>query len=63
MGVKGFHFLQRLTNTSAEGRHAFALGFRFGYWPCLGGPFVQLALGKHIVSIWYGVVWKGTAFP
>lgn len=61
--AKAFHFLSRLTSTNYEGKHAFGFGFRFGYWPCLRGPFVQLALGKRIVSIWYGTQWKGGALP
>lgn len=26
-----------------------------GYWPCLRAPFVQVAVGKHLFELWYGL--------
>lgn len=36
------------------GRHSQALGVRVGFWPCLGGPFAQVAVGSVRVDVWYG---------
>lgn len=35
-------------------RSSLGFGFRFGYWPCLRAPYLQLALGTRRVDIWYG---------
>lgn len=35
-------------------RRSQALGARVGYWPCLGGPFVQVAVGSFRFDAWYG---------
>lgn len=44
----------RRSRVSATGKHAFSIGLRLGYWPCLGGPFVALDLGTHRLEAWYG---------
>lgn len=48
------HWKKRLTNTNYNGEHAIAVGLRVGYWPCLHAPFIQTALGKWTVSLWWG---------
>ncbi len=52
--MRQFHYKHRLTNTGPHGQHAIALGLRAGYWPCLRAVFVQAAVGKHTISIWWG---------
>lgn len=32
-----------------------AIGVKFGYWPCLRAPFVELAFGRRRYEIWYGL--------
>ncbi len=36
-------------------RDVISVGIRLGYWPCVGGPFAQLNVGRHYLSIWYGL--------
>ena len=45
----------RLSAKSRDGRHALSFGMRFGYWPCLKAPFVQLAVGPYLVDLWFGL--------
>lgn len=42
------------TARSSSGRHAYALGLRVGYWPCLGGPFIQMAIATKRLDLWFG---------
>jgi hypothetical protein len=50
-----FHWQCRLTDTSPDGHHIIMYGIRVGYWPCLHAPFLQIALGIHILECWYGL--------
>lgn len=45
---KKFRFLFRKTLVPS-------LGVRCGYWPCLRGPFIQLAFGTRYLEFWYGL--------
>jgi hypothetical protein len=45
----------RGNSRSVNGTPAFGLGLRFGYWPCLRGPFVTLGLGYVNIDIWFGL--------
>lgn len=40
--------------TNHERRAVSSYGFRFGYWPCVDGPFLQINLGTYYRSFWYG---------
>jgi hypothetical protein len=42
------------TPQSIDGRHAVGVGARLGFWPCLGGPYVQVSLGTRRYELWYG---------
>lgn len=46
--------LHRTRSNVYTGRRSQALGARVGYWPCLGGPFVQLAVASVRLDVWYG---------
>jgi hypothetical protein len=41
----------------AKGETGYALGYgvRIGYWPCLRGPYVQLAFHCWRLELWYGL--------
>lgn len=43
------------TRKSPNGKLAFELGVKFGYWPCLKAPFVAIALGFRRLDMWYGL--------
>ena len=32
-----------------------AFGLQVGYWPCLRGPFVALAVNRLRYEVWYGL--------
>lgn len=54
------------TRQSPEGDLAFEVGLKVGYWPCLKGPFISLALGYRRIDLWFGLPsnWpKGKAQP
>ncbi len=42
------------TKQSPAGKHALGYGARVGYWPCLRGPYVQLAWGTRRLDVWFG---------
>lgn len=43
------------TRSSPEGKHAFELGVKVGYWPCLKGPFLSMAVGYRRLDLWVGL--------
>ncbi len=49
----------RRLKSSPDGRPQYALGLRLGYWPCVGGPYLQVALGPWSVSVWFGLAAVG----
>lgn len=59
--MRNFHWQIRNFKTAPDGRPMVAFGFRFGYWPCLNAPFVQLALGSWRCEAWYGLPAKEEA--
>lgn len=44
----------RRLRTKSERRDVWSLGIRTGYWPCVGGPFVQVNIGTYYRSVWFG---------
>jgi hypothetical protein len=50
-----FHGAVRTGKASPEGRYALAYGLRFGYWPCLRAPYVQVAVHHWRLEIWFGL--------
>lgn len=38
-----------------EGKQAFEIGLKAGYWPCLKGPFISIALRYRRLDVWYGL--------
>lgn len=49
------HVRLSTTRPSPEGKLAFEFGVKLGYWPCLKGPFVSVALGYRRVDAWIGL--------
>ena len=43
------------TRPSPEGKLAFEVGVKVGYWPCLKGPFVSLCVGRRRLDLWIGL--------
>jgi hypothetical protein len=39
---------------SYEGRSAYSIGLRVGYWPCLKAPFVQISALFWVIELWHG---------
>lgn len=52
---RGWWCQLRSTKTNKQGDRVFTIGGRFGYWPCLQAPFIQLALGFWTFELWYGL--------
>lgn len=52
--MKRLRFLARLNQTAPDGSVVICLGLRVGWWPCLGGPFIQLGVWKWRLELWYG---------
>lgn len=52
--------LHSLWTTNKDGVYAY--GARIGYWPCVGGPFVQVTFGKKHLSIWIGIEYDDTEY-
>jgi hypothetical protein len=50
-----FRVHHRLSLADGRGRHIIMFRIGVGYWPCLRGPFLQVAFGKHIFELWYGL--------
>lgn len=49
-----FRFKLRHHKRSFEGKSAWALGARIGYWPCLKAPFIQISMLFWVIEIWHG---------
>ena len=49
-----FHHSCRPSAKRPDGVRAFRLGATSGWWPCLGGPFVQLYVGFWVHDFWFG---------
>ena len=50
-----FNFLHRRSKTApGTEAHAWAFGFKFGYWPCHKGPFLTIEFATHRIDMWYG---------
>ncbi len=59
------HLELNTTRPSQDGKHAFELGAKVGYWPCLRGPFISIQLGFRRLDFWCGLpsYWKEGAPP
>jgi hypothetical protein len=33
----------------------YSFGFRFGYWPCLKSPYIQIVIFGYRCDFWYGL--------
>lgn len=55
MGLKRFRVCCRRLKSAPDGGRQYAVGLRVGYWPCVRGPYAQLALGPWSVSAWFGL--------
>lgn len=55
MDSRKLHIELAETRRSPDGKLAFELGLKFGYWPCLKAPFVAIALGYRRLDIWHGL--------
>jgi len=45
-----------------QGTPSLGYGFRFGYWPCLQGPYLQLAIHQWRIEVWFGLPsYRGSA--
>lgn len=53
--LRKLRFYARRNAESTDGRTAFYVGLRVGYYPCLDAPFVQLALAYWRFEFWYGL--------
>jgi hypothetical protein len=54
--MKKFRKRHRRSRTQqGTGRHAWTIGLRLGYWPCLKGPFVVVEIATHRFDFWYGL--------
>lgn len=40
---------------SPEGKRSFGFGFRFGYWPCVKAPYIQVTALFWRADVWYGL--------
>ena len=45
----------RHSKKSPTGASVQSLGVRFGWWPCLRGPFFSIDLGSRRLDIWWGL--------
>lgn len=53
--VKRLRCAVRRSRMSPKGHHAQNFGFAFGFWPCVGGPYLRVQLSSWTVEVWYGV--------
>jgi hypothetical protein len=60
--MKSLHALRAPYAKSPKGERSFGIGFRFGWWPCVGGPYVQVGYGFGRVSVWWGTESEATNY-
>lgn len=57
--MKALRFAVRPGHTklskTGETLRVIAFGIRFGYWPCLQGPFIEIAFHTTRIELWYGL--------
>lgn len=53
--TKALRCMVRDAKRSPDNRQQWSLGLRIGYWPCLRGPYVQVAVLCWVVDLWYGL--------
>jgi hypothetical protein len=56
--MRRFRFFIERTKRSPEGRHAHGYGLRIGYWPCVKGPYLQVAFAIWRADLWHGLAGK-----
>lgn len=37
-------------------QHAVGFGIAVGYWPCMKGPYIEIAIGSKRFSVWHGLL-------
>lgn len=50
------------SGSAPDGRRVVSFGARIGFWPCLGGPFVQVTIATRRYTVWVGrpsASWEG----
>lgn len=52
--MRKFRLGVRPSRSREDGARSFRVGLNFGYWPCLGGPFVQIYTGFWAIGLWWG---------
>lgn len=52
--MRRFRYCCRASRKRSDGVHSFRIGATAGWWPCLGGPFVQFYVGFWVHDFWYG---------
>lgn len=53
--VKRLRVDARRSRVSLKGRHAQNFGLAFGYWPCVGGPYIRIQVSSFTLEVWYGI--------
>jgi hypothetical protein len=55
--ARGAVKLRVMIRNSIRGDAGYAVGYglKFGYWPCLRAPFVQVSFNRWVFEIWYGL--------
>lgn len=48
-------YTARFARRPTDGMPSWGFGIRFGYWPCVHAPYLQLAFLFWRVSVWYGL--------
>lgn len=51
------HALHMMIRSSTRGEAGYAIGhgLKFGYWPCLRAPFIQISFHRWIFEAWFGL--------
>lgn len=53
--VERFRWMVYRNRRSPDGHPVWAFGLRVGYWPCLKGPFIAVAVGTVSLDFWHGL--------
>lgn len=48
------HVVLARQRANINGVHAQSFGLRFGWWPCLRGPFVRVHFFCWTLDLWWG---------
>lgn len=53
--LREFRFRVSVNDRDQRGRTSIGFGFRFGYWPCLKAPYLQIAFACWRFDLWHGL--------